>query len=283
MAERLIDVWDAKTFDPVLMRRLTPHAGLVVDYFARDHAIFLAHDLGREPGRDLLRPDNEHADALQDLREEIGRFMAQRTIRAWHYTRLTDGEVRTLRQDGVHLSTPDTLDRRLRAVVSAGGLTDAQAQALFAASPFHSTQKEARSGKFWMTSHPIAVDDGGVEPLLAHWGGEVASMWTKDEALLAPLARIGQPRILEVAVPLTSTRHSYSAGEAVVATFARAQGAIPSKQAFDLYAREPLSAAAILAVHTDGELGFLAMGRGHPPGYVDVDVGRWKELTGEVD
>jgi hypothetical protein len=108
-------------------------------------------------------------------------------------------------------------------------------------------------------------------------------MWLKDEALLAPLARIGQPRILDVAVPMTSTRHSDWAGEAVVATFARAQGAVPSKQAFDLYAREPLSAAAILAIHTDGEPGFLAMGRGHPQGYVDVDIGRWRELTGEDD
>ena len=224
MAEGLIDVWDAKTFDPALMRHLTPHAGLAVDDFARDHGNFLAHDLGRGPGRGLFHPENEHADTFQALREEIGRAMAGRTIRAWRYTRLTDAEVGALRRGGIHLSRPQTLRHRFGALVVAGELTPAQANALFDASPFQSEQRESRSGKFWMTLHPIAVDDGGVEPLLAHWGGEVASMWMKDEALLASLARIGRPRILEVAVPLASTVHSYAAGEAVIATFGQALG-----------------------------------------------------------
>ena len=56
------------------------------------------------------------------------------------------------------------------ALVAAGELTSAQANALFDAGPFQSKQRESRSGKFWMTLHPIAVDDGGVEPLLGHWG-----------------------------------------------------------------------------------------------------------------
>jgi hypothetical protein len=283
LADSPIDVWDAKTFDPELMRRLAPHADLVVDYFARDHAIFLAHELGRGPGRALLRPENEYADAFQALREAIGRAMAVRTLRAWHYTRLTDAEVAGLRRDGVRLSTPQTLQARFAALVAAGELTEAQAQALFAASPFHSDQLDARSGKFWMTSHPVAVDDGGVQPLLAHWGGEVASMWVRDEALLTALARIGRPRILEVAVPVDSTCHAYAAGEAVVATFARAQGAIPSKQAFDLYVREPLPGAAVQVVHTEGEPGYWSTGRGHPAAFVDIDLGRWRELTGEDD
>lgn len=40
---------------------------------------------------------------------------------------------------------------------------------------------------------------------------------------------------------------------------------------------------AILAVQTDGEETFTAMGRGYPAGFVDVDLTYWKDLTGEDD
>jgi hypothetical protein len=278
LAGRLIDVWDAQSFDPELTALLHDHLDVITAYVARDREIFLAHELGRS--RSLMRPENVHAGAFIALQEAIGEAMDERTIRAWHYTRLTDAEVDLLRRDGIHLSTPQTLKTRFAVLVASGDLTTAQAEALFAASPFH-TQLESRIDKFWMNSHPIAIDDGGVEPLMAHWGGEVASMHMQDEAQLAPLAAIGRPRILEVAVPLSSTNHAFSAGCAVVATYGRAHGAHPEKKDFDLYVHEPLPASALLAVHTQGEVSFDAVGRSQPPGFVDVSIGFWKALTGE--
>ena len=70
---------------------------------------------------------------------------------------------------------------------------------------------------------------------------------------------------------------------AVVASYGRAQGAHPEKKAFDLYVHQPLPPSALLAVHTQGEVSFDAMGRSHPPGFIDVSIGFWKELTGEDD
>lgn len=207
--------------------------------------------------------------------------MQQRTIRAFHYTCLTDGEVSALMRDGIHLSTPETLRRRLDEVVSAGGLPRDVADRLYAESPFHSDQRKARADKFWMTSHPTPVDNRGVEPLMKHWGGEVASMWVRNETFFALLASLGKPRIIGVAVPMCATRHSHNAGVAVVATFARSRGSIPAKHAFDLYVNQPLAPAAILAAHTEGDEAFVKMARGYPAAFVDVDIGRWKELTGE--
>jgi hypothetical protein len=155
--------------------------------------------------------------------------METRTIRAFHYTRLTEDEVTSLFRSGVHVSTPETLRQRLEAVVVSGGLAGDVANRLYAESPFHSDQFHARSGKFWLTSHPVAVDDGGVVPLMEHWGGEVASMWVRDLALSAPLLKLGRARIIEIAVPLSATKHSYHAGKAVVATFARCCGAIDTR------------------------------------------------------
>jgi hypothetical protein len=168
-------------------------------------------------------------------------------------------------------------------LVAAGVLSADVAQMLYSASPFHSEQLKARLNKFWMVSHPRAVDDGGVRPLLACWGGEVASMWTRDLKLLGLLSATGKPRIVELGVPMALTRHSYQAGVAIVATFGRSLSCIPSKHAFDLYAIAPLGPEAVLAVHTEGDANYAAMGRSYPDGFIDVDVGRWKELTGEEE
>jgi hypothetical protein len=120
-------------------------------------------------------------------------------IRAWHYTRLTDAEVEILQRQGVHLSTLETLQRRL--AVAAGALSSEAANQLYAQSPFHCQQNATRVNRFWMTSHPIVIDDSSVEPLMKHWGGEVASMWVREESLLTPLAALGRPRIIELAAP----------------------------------------------------------------------------------
>ena len=283
MAAKQIDVWDVCTFDSALVELLKEHADLIRDYLETDHQIFLSHDLGRGPSDSILRPENPYASGFNDLRDVISQKMQQRTIRAFHYTRLTDGEVAAFMRDGVHLSTRATLQRRFDEIVAAGGLLRDVADQLYAASPFHSDQLEVRSGRFWVTSHPIAVDSSGVQPLIRHWGGEVASMWARDEALTAPLASLGKPRIIELAVPMSATRHSYSVGAAVVATFARSRGFIPSKPAFDLSVEQPLTPAAVLAVHTEGDLSFKDMGRGYPVNFIDVDIGRWTELTGEEE
>ena len=58
MTSNQFDVWDVETFDPALTARLEAHASLIREYMTADHQITLAHDLGRGPGRSLLRPQN---------------------------------------------------------------------------------------------------------------------------------------------------------------------------------------------------------------------------------
>lgn len=281
MASGVIDVWDAKTFDGELGDILARKADVVRNYMATDHRIFLAHDLGRSPEKSIVRPKNPYTSAFLALEEAIGERMQSRVIRAWHYTRLTAAEMERLGHEGIHLSTPATLRSRLDLLVASGALSAQSSDALYVASPFHSDQLEARSNKFWMVSHPVAVNDGGVNPLMAHWGGEVASMWTKDPTLLAPLAIVGEPRVIELAIPLALTRQSFSAGQAVVATFGRALGCIPGSHSFDLYVTSPLRPDSVLRVHSESDSSFGAIGVTYPEGYVNVEMGRWKELTGE--
>ena len=104
-----------------------------------------------------------------------------------------------------------------------------------------------------------------------------------DETLTAPLARLGRPRIIELAVPVKLADCGVAAARAVISAYARLRGGIPGKFAFDLRVTGPLSPAAVLAVRTAGESSFEGMGRSYPARFVDIDIGRWRELTGEDD
>lgn len=275
-----IDVWDATTFDPLLLRKLEKHVDLIGNYLSTSRRQWLEREVSdhRSP-----YPENAFGFAYSTLRDAIGDMMSERTVRAWHYTRLTDEEVSRLLVDGIYLSTLESIRGRFDQQVATGRISMADADALFAASPFQGDQRGARVGKFWMTSHPHEIDDSGVEPLLGHWGGESAYFWLQDEHLRDRLTRIGTPHVIEVAVPLSMTRQAHSAGEAVLATFARTIGCKPDKHAFDLYTTGDLGPDHVRAVHSEGEYNFTMMGRGFPAGYRDPTIGEFDGLMAELE
>lgn len=257
-----IDLWDTETFDDALAQRLTEAADLISNYFdasERQRREREAWDL-RGPF-----PSNDFAGGYLALADELAVCIADRTVRAWHYTRLTEEEVDGMLSFGVQTSTLETTRARLAVQVAAGRMTAETADALMAASPFQGEQHNVRTGRFWMTSSPQTVDDLGVEPLLANWGGEAVSFGLADEALQIELARIGRPRILEIAVPLAATDQTYSASRVIVSTFARTLGRKGEISAIDLCATRALRPEAILAVHSEGETTFEQIGRSYPP------------------
>ena len=249
MRGAIVDVWDITTFDAELRSDLDAHADLIQSYMITSRRLWLERD-----GSDHTRPypDNPYAGEFMAISDYIGAQMEERTIRAWHYTRMTDAEAETVRSDGIHMSTPETLRVRLSALVAAGNIKQAIADQLFADSPFQSDQRESRSDKFWMVSHPHEIEDGGVQLLLESWGGEAAYFWQRDPELQDILRSLGTPRVLEIAVPMTSAWSSSSAGIAVVSAFGRWLGCRWDSKAFDLYAHHPLSAENILVIHSEG-------------------------------
>ena len=275
-----IDVWNIVTFDDALVMMLREHGDLARDYLTTSRRQWIERELSDHTQPHAINP---YGSGYIGFVEAVGRAMESRTIRAWHYCRMTDDEVQALRRSGISLSTIETLRARLDAQVRAGALSSVEAEGLFAASPFHSDQHGARAGKYWMTSHPVAPDDSGVELLVGHWGGEVAYFWLRDQALIDRVAALGRGRVVEVAVPVAVTRHSYSAGEAVVATFARTLGCKPDKKAFDLYAARPLGPEAILSIHSEDEIQYAALGSAFPAKYVDTDTGNYDEILAEME
>lgn len=255
-----IDLWDVSTYDEHLRRMLDAHTELIRQYFETDRRL----DLKREAADRWMpvRP-NPYAQAFVRFTEGIVMpAIAERTIRGWHYTRLTDDEVEIIRKKGIYPSTLATLRARLDAQVIKATLTRPVADALYQASPFHKELMGNRSNKFWMVSQPRPVDDSGVTLLLESWGGESVYFWLEDAALQRLVAQLGKPRVLEIAVPMRATQHSYSAARAAVAAVARTLGLKPDSGSFDLYSSEALGPEAILRIHTAGEEAFERVGRG---------------------
>jgi hypothetical protein len=259
-----IDVWDIASYDRELREDLDVHAEDIRNFMD----ISRRHWLEREASDHTQPyPENPYSGIFMAVSDHIGRLMEERTIRAWHYTRMTDAEVLALLKDGILLSTIDSLRMRLAAQVAAGEFDDTTAERLLAGSPFHHDHRGSRANKFWMVSHPHEPDDSGVELLLESWGGEVVYFWQRDPELQALLQTIGRSRVLELAVPMAKAWSSSAAGAAVVAAYGRSLGCHYDSKMFDLYAHQPLGPESVLAVHSEGESGFAGLGRTYPATY----------------
>ncbi len=265
----IIDVWDIETFDVELRSNLDAYADLIRDYMSTNRRQWLEREASDHTG---AYPENAFASAFMRVEEYIVMpLMEARTIRAWHYTRMTDREVDIILRDGIYPSSLANFRARLDAEVAAGSFRAETADRLFADSPYQSVQRASRSGKFWAVSNPHSIDDGGVELLVESWGGEAAYFWQQDEGLQELLKRIGRARVLEVAMPLSYSRHAFSAARAVVATYGRMLGCVPDNGGFDLYTSKPLPAQNVLAVHSEGDRIFATMARGYPKSFIEPD------------
>ena len=160
-----IDVWNVESFDTCLLEELRANAELIHSYHLTEKKNFHEYT---SADRWIPYPGNPYAGAYYGFVEWISRQMELRTIRAWHYTRLTNAEADIIRHNGVHVCTETTIRQRLEAQVSAGAFSPETADELFAASPLHTkSQRPGRLGKFWMVSYPVKIDDLGVE---LSWG-----------------------------------------------------------------------------------------------------------------
>jgi hypothetical protein len=230
----LLDVWNFDTFDQELVAQLRANAALVASYLAADHELFMELKSSRD--WNVLRT-NPFATTYQRFVESLAPLMELRTIRGWHYTRLTDNEVDALLTLGIRMSTQEATRQRLDAQVAAHSMSRETADAIFAQSPLHDPQQpEARSSCFWVRSHPSDVTNMDVTLLLENWSGEVVYFWLDVHPHLQEVvSRIGRARVIEVAVQLDATRHTYSASRAVAATFARTLGCRPDFAEFDFF------------------------------------------------
>ncbi|WP_048645260.1 hypothetical protein [Nitratireductor soli] len=143
MTGSIIDVWDLSTFDAALLARLDEQRALLFDYYGTSRANFLAREASDRRGPP---PSNPYAGDYLAFVEDLATDMAERTIRAWHYTRLTDHEIGIIRTEGIRPATLETVQQRIAGLVASGDLAAEEAQFFFDSSPFHDDEFGGRNG-----------------------------------------------------------------------------------------------------------------------------------------
>jgi hypothetical protein len=270
---KYFDCWDISTFDEDLIDLLRAHQKLIVSYFEREREIYLTHDISVGRSRLLGRRDNQFKRSFNELMFCIRALLRAKTMRGFHYCRLTDREVSIMRSNSIILSDTKFMRLRLSKIVDEGQMTSQIAERLLAESPLMNGQEEVRAGRFWMVGSPRAVDDWGVKELLENWGGEVVYMFVLDQEIFANRLRsIGRPRIIEVAAPLRLCSDYHPYAERVIASFANSVGCSIRDEGIDFWSGEALPPSAILKIHTEGEPAFQSMARGYPASFSDSNV-----------
>ena len=200
-------------------------------------------------------------------------LLSHRRIRAWHYTRLCDHEIDNIRQRGIKPSTLDLLRHRLDQMVMHGYFSKRTRTILFDFSPLHSEGFGRRSGMFWVTSRPIRVEESDVEYLLRYWGGE-ATYWLhidKESDVRSLLSSTGQPRVLEMCVPLSGNARLLNAAQSVLTTFGKTLGVHVRRFHIDLNVTRELPPDSIIRIHAADELEFRSLAQGYPASF-DEDL-----------
>ena len=258
--QNIIDVWDVSSFDKNLLNALRAGSDLVVNYQRRRKECFDIYESSKKFGPVIDRPKNKYANDYVIFRDSFIGLMAKRTIRGWHYTRLTDDEVLKIGQSGISPSTIAHLRERLDNQVCVGNLTTTQADYIFDRSPLHNPLV-VRENMFWLVATPASVEETGIKPLVTFWGGEVAN-FCLDEAECASIVSFGRGRVLECAIPIASTDYGATAAASVVNAFALSLGTKPDNTpGFDFNIKYSLAPEAILRVHSEGDESYHTLGQ----------------------
>tara|TARA_R110002020_G_C16315967_1_gene774282 strand:+ start:2948 stop:3748 length:801 start_codon:yes stop_codon:yes gene_type:complete len=261
----MIDVWDLKSYGDDVSDYIQRHRRTIALH--RERALEL-DKLG--PPIDPLTqiPTNEHYPAYMEARDGLVPILRSQCFRAFHYTRMTDGEIDRILRDGIRMTSLELLRERLENAVSDNLLPRDLAERIHSCSALRSPHEFGERQGFWTTACPIDVKDSAVEMLVAHWGGESSYFpfmgGSEDSAMLDVIRKIGRGRILEIEVPMSSTKDTgpISATRTVFDVVERSLG-YKKPLALDFNSLEPLPPEAIRRVISEGERDYRGVAAGY--------------------
>jgi hypothetical protein len=201
MSKDPLELDEPETWPPLLVPLLREQLGLLTEYAAFERERYAL--LGSGPSeRDLVMKANPFEEARNSLFAEIDTCVHEDNLLSYHCTRLTEDELATVRERGLHCLNEATATERLAQRVAAGDLTQTDAARLLdrmryaiAATPGE------RLDKIWGVPSPRALaDEDGLGNPLRYWGGEAfLSLVGSDRERLA---RLGTASIVEFEAPI---------------------------------------------------------------------------------
>ncbi len=265
LAHMAIDIWDIDTLPPEAKEHLLSGDDLLRSHHDGELAIEASITTERVFWQ---RRVNAFEDDRSAFEAKLAALIAPGEIRSFHYSRMTDEEIATISEIGIVPTSKAFLRKRLDGLIAHNHLSEAQADEAFAKSPLNAGEAYGkRDGLFWTSAFPIPIDDSGVERLLGIWGGEVASWTLEDSGKSLGLPKIGSPRILEIAMPI-STAIDGSGATTIAGRLVDLRraglGLTEYRGGIDLYTTVALQPKAVLVVHSEGQQAYADMGRGYP-------------------
>ncbi|NMF85398.1 hypothetical protein [Nodosilinea sp. P-1105] len=116
---------------------------------------------------------------------------------------------------------------------------------------FTHEQNKVRDGRVWFNLTRVAMSNGGAEPLLSHYGGEVVYMpFSQDTEIESILREIGSPLIIECALYPRNARTfcEHPWGRTWLSSYHCTVNPDALQWDVDLYTEEPIDPGAILNI-----------------------------------
>jgi len=181
------------------------------------------------------------------------------SLRGWHCTRLTNAEITTIEQTGMHLPSEATLADKIDALVAAGAISNDIADVL---------KQENQSGEpnradmlHFLFYPPHHAGEWGIGRFFAHWGGETLYNSHEDNPVTsAVLGRIGTPCVIEAEIPISHLKPSGGTSDNIVRRYLISRG-FDTRETTQHEDRIifPLPAKNVLAIHRHPGPEFLSL------------------------
>jgi len=116
---------------------------------------------------------------------------------------------------------------------------------------FDREQNRVRDGRIWFNLTRVALSNGGAQPLLSHYGGEVVYMpFSSDSEIESILSEIGSPLLVECALQTDSVRTfcQHPWGRTWLSSYHRSVNPAAHQWDVDLYTEEPVLPNEILNI-----------------------------------
>jgi|GEM_PF-2439413 len=159
------------------------------------------------------RPINRHQARREELIDQIGNALKDVYLVGYHCTRLRFAEIDSIQaSDGLQPLSASLLEWRVRKAILAGELTSRIGELLCAR---NQVRDDNRHGLLWFIfTQPLLEVEGGVGRFFRYWGGESLFLSHAENAETSHfLRRIGEPCIVEAAVPTQRVANFFGIGE----------------------------------------------------------------------
>ncbi len=201
---------EEQTWPSDIFEVLSANEPMLRAYEQHERATMDAYLKGNTPM--ALMPSNPHHREHERVLIRLGRVLEKYALRGWHCTRLTKGEQRKIREQGMTPPSLEMLQGRIEELRLDGRIGDDVAARWSSENQAH---EEFRAGMIWFVfSRPPLSEESGVGGFFRYWGGEALYNSHDSDPLTGPgLSSVGEPCIIVADVPIVDFGFSYSIAE----------------------------------------------------------------------